>query len=192
MNDPLSLSLLSLVAASVVSLGAFRIGGRLLTSAPWLVRLGERMHAQKMASLQKPPLNAYQRAVEDGAFGKGFAIIAVLILAKSLASGLLGLIVIFYLPLGVFVMPALAAAHGNDPGMLAWVRQVTAMQCLSHLLAAALGFALTVTWISGDDGLSAVLAANQGLLLGLSVASILTGLLAAFIEVDGHVSRGYL
>lgn len=187
-----ALALAAWIAAAGVSLIAFRAAANNLHRSPWLRRMGRRFHRQKMAALEKSPLSHYKRWVENGALARSFLFIAAGILLKSAVSGLLGLVVIFYLPFGVAVIPAMAAEHGVRPGLREWVARVTLLQAGSHLLAASLGFAACWLWLSDGTGPGATLAASPVFSASMVMASVLTGLAAAWVETEGHVRRHFL
>ena len=186
------LTLTALAIAAVVSFIAFIAAARALPNARWLQKIGSKMHDQKMAQLARPPLSWYQVYVDRKVFYPGLAIIAIMILLKSLVSGLFGLIVIFYLPLGVATIPALAEAHGDQPGLKQWAARVTFMQTLSHLLAAGLGFGATWIWLRSDQAFSEILGSAPTFVWTIIAASVITGIAAAWIETDGHMRSGYL
>lgn len=186
-----SLVLFALAGSGGASLLAYILADRFLPSLPWLQAIGRKMHDQKMAMLDKPPLRQYKQALDRGHFKSGFSIIAALILLKSIGSGVLGLITVIYLPFGVGTIPALAAEHGDQPGLRTWVAQVTAWQLASHLLAACIGFAATWLWFS--DGIAPAESMVQSPVLTATFVggSLLTGLVAAWIETAGHFRKGY-
>lgn len=192
MGDYERLVLAGLALASTLSLIAFLIAMKILPNMPWLQAIGRKIHGQKMAMLKKPPLSYYQRAVDHGDFVTGLSIIAVLILLKSLASGLLGLITIFYLPLGVATIPALAAEHGDNPVLNRWVTRVTAWQTFSHILAASLGFAASWLWISAGSSPIETFKGSLAFTGAVAIASLVTGLIAAWMETAGHMRDGFL
>ncbi len=186
------LTLSALAIAGITSLIAFMVAGKILPNSPWLQSIGRKLHQQKMAMLSKPPLSYYQQAAERGDFAAGLLIIAAAILLKSMASGLLGLITIFYLPLGVGAIPALAAEHGDGAGLNRWVAQVTAWQASSHIMAASLGFAATWLWIRTGTNPFELLTGSP-LFSGIVMsASLITGLIAAWLETAGHTKGGFL
>lgn len=186
------LTLMALLLASAASVLAYVAAAKALPNANWLQKIGRKLHDQKKAQLKMPPLSYYQGFVDRDAFIPGFLIIAILILLKSLLSGLLGLIVVFYLPLGVATIPALADAHGDQPGLQRWAALVTFAQSLSHILAACVGFAAAWLWIKTDFGFLEILASAPVFTTSIIAASIITGLWAAWIETDGHMRGGYL
>ena len=182
----------ALLGSGAASFLAFVLADRFLSRLPWLQAIGRKMHDQKMAMLDKPPLRQYQKALDRGRFGTGLFIITALILFKSIGSGLLGLITVFYLPLGVGTIPALAAEHGDQPGLCRWVAQVTAWQLTSHLLAACVGFAATWLWIRTGVSPTDYLLQSAGFTSLFLVGSLATGLVAAWIETTGHFRKGFL
>ena len=186
------LTLVALLLVSAASVLAYVVAAKILPNAHWLQKIGRKLHDQKLIQLKKPPLSYYQVLVDRDAFVPGFLIIAILILLKSLLSGLLGLIVVFYLPLGVATIHALAAAHGNQPGLRRWAAKVTFAQSLSHILAACVGFAAVYSWLQSNLGLLEILASAPLFTAVMLAASVITGLWAAWIETDGHMRGGFL
>lgn len=182
----------ALAAGAVGSFAAYSLASRNLSHLSWLQAIGRKLYQQKMVALKKPPLLQYQRAVEQGNFTTGLTIITTLILVKSIVCGLFGLITVFYLPLAVGTIPALAAEHGDQPGLRRWVASVTAWQLSSHLLAGCVGFSATWLWLS--DGISPLNTLDEWPVLttGFLVGSLITGLVAAWIETTGHFRKGFL
>lgn len=182
----------ALVSASLGSFATYSLASRHLSRLSWLQAIGRKLYEQKMAALKKPPLLQYQRAVEQGSFATGLTIITTLILVKSILCGLFGLITVFYLPLAVGTIPALAAQHGDRPGLRRWVANVTGWQLASHLLAGCVGFSATWLWLFDGISPSNSLAESTALTSGFLVGSLVTGLIAAWIETSGHFRKGFL
>lgn len=186
------LTFAALAGSAIASFAAFQIAGRNLDRWPWLRAVGRKMYEQKMAMLEKPPLKQYHEAVKGQKFTFGLAIITFLILLKSFGCALLGLITVFYLPLGVGTIPPLAAQHGDRPGLRRWVASVTGWQLTSHLLAACIGFSATWLWISDDLSPLKSMAESPVLTVIFLAGSVVTGLVAAWIETTGHFRKGFL
>ena len=192
MNDYIYLALASLGLAAAASFVAYGLAIRRLPTSKLLQSIGEKLHHRKMASLERPPLSWYRDVAAAGRFAPGYLIIAAGILLKSVVCGILGMLVIFYIPLGVAAIPALAAQHGNDPKLHRWVANVTMLQTTSHLLAACVGFAASWYWLRHDGNPLEVMGSAPTFTASVLAASLVTGLWAAWVETDGHIRRGYL
>jgi hypothetical protein len=140
----------SMLVAMVLSLGAsllmLHIGSRLLGQR-YLVRLGKTAHQRKLRALDRIwPLTRVRPALADGNTTLVTAVLSTLILVKSAASLVFGIVMVFWLPLASLIVPAIVYEHDPDnPGLAAWVRRVAALQVTSHVLAAAVGFAAILT-----------------------------------------------
>ncbi len=185
---------LVVMATVVVALGSWAgyLLGAGVADRPALAGLGRRLYRQKLDALSRAPLNRYAAAVRRGDLATGTLILAALILAKSLFSGLLGLLVVPYLPLAMVLIPALARAADVETGPTSWLIRVSALQMASHGLAAAVGFAATLTWLLTGRSPLAVASASSALTAALLLGSAVTGVLAARLEAVGHIRHGYL
>ncbi len=192
MNSYQTLAVFATVLAGIASLIAYWLGASVFSGTGWLEAIGRKLHEQKIAQIARQPLKFYREAAAAGRFGLGFAIIATGILLKSLVSGLVGLIVIFYLPLGVMTIPALATQHGEREGMRRWVARVTVLQTTSHLLAAAVGFSAAWLWLRTDVNPLEIVGGSPTFTVLMLCASLVVGLWAAWVETTGHIRDGYL
>ena len=192
MSSYQTLALGSAVLCGAASIVAYWLGARVFHNSGWFIAIGKKLHAQKLAQMDRQPLKYYRDAASQGKFWRGFTIIAAAILFKSVVCGLMGVLIIFYLPLGVLVIPALARQHGERDGMRRWVAQVTVLQASSHVLAAGVGFSATWLWWRTDIGPLEPIAGEPAFTVALLSASLIVGLVAAWVETTGHIRDGYL
>ncbi len=181
-------SWLSTQAASLLLL---QIGSR-FARHPDLMKLGGIAHRNKMRALERMwPLTRLRGAVARGDLGTTTLILSVGIVVKSMASLVLGVILVFWLPVASFVVPSIIAVHDpDDSGRIAWVKRVASLQITSHALAAALGFALVVVGPIGGASLTDAAGSNPILLVAACAASLGFALAAGRAEAVGVVERG--
>ncbi len=181
----------ALVVLELICLLAVWIGWRFGPGMAWTRRLAQQIYHKKIQAMEKsPPLIMYKRAVDEGRNGVGLAILTILISLKSLGAMVMGIIMVFWLPLAtLLLMPGIIDAH--QPGEAAKARQkfaeVTIAQVSSHAIAAALGYALTKTWWASDTGLWALIVQNSTTVIWTLAASLLVAVLAAWLELRVHV-----
>jgi hypothetical protein len=184
-----------LLAATVLSLGAsllmLHIGSRLLNHR-YLVRLGKIAHQRKLRALERIwPLTRVRPALREGNIGLVTIILSTLILLKSVASLVLGCVMVFWLPFASLIVPAIVYEHDpDDPSLLAWIRKVAALQLTSHVLAAAVGFAAIVAGPLAGVPLAATLESNMVPFTVLCAVSLTFAVAAGKAEATGLARRG--
>lgn len=177
--------LAALAPCLVLSLLMLAVGERLVGHRR-LRPLAEILHRKKIAALERWPLSHVRRAVDEGRGGSATAILAGLILLKSAASLLLGVVMVFWLPLAALLVPTMVAAHDPDDARLAaWAGRVARLQVSSHALAAAPGFALVRHSLRPGTSVTALVADHGGLLSMLLGLSALAAVAAARSEARG-------
>ena len=187
-----STALIALIASAAACFAAYLITAKVIPNAAWLDKIGQRLYQQKIAQLSKPPLIYYQNALDRDDLATGFMIIVLGILLKSIVSFAIGILAIFLLPIGVATIPTLVRQFGDGPQLHHWASAVTALQTSSHLLAACIGFSATWLWIrDGSSPLKSIAEAPQFSFVIL-LASVVVGIVAAWVETDGHFRRGFL
>ncbi|MEM8960796.1 MAG: hypothetical protein AAGD38_04895 [Acidobacteriota bacterium] len=112
-----------------------------------LLWLGETAHKRKMEALDRFwPLTLIQPAVERQDATTCIVVLSSLILLKSLGCLVLGVVVVFWLPFASLLIPSIVAVHDpHDTRLLSRVRKVALLQVTSHSLAAAIGFAVSIS-----------------------------------------------
>lgn len=130
--------------AELLCLAMLTLGHR-LAGHRQLRPVAQALHRQKMRALERWPLTRVRRAVESGDQLTATSILSLLILLKSAAVLLLGVVMLFWLPLAALLLPTLVAAHDSEDRQLQrWASRLAALQITSHVLAATVGFVLTV------------------------------------------------
>ncbi len=168
-----------------------RLGSQ-LANHRYLLRLGRLAHQQKMRSLDRVwPLTRIRPALANGDLNTCIVILSVLIVLKSLASLVVGMVMVFWLPLASMLVPSIVTVHNpDDPGLSHWVRKVAALQVTSHILAASLGF--TIFWLGPWAGipLLEVIGSNIVLIILASLSSLGLAIAAGYSEALGLMQRG--
>ncbi|WP_223789054.1 hypothetical protein [Marinicella meishanensis] len=115
---------------------------------PLMRRLGHLAHQQKMRALVKIwPLNRLIPALNQHHIRRCQVIITGLIMVKSLLCLVLGVVMIIWLPLAAFVVPAIITEHDPaDQHLQTVVHRIAFWQVTSHALAAAMGAVLLLGW----------------------------------------------
>ncbi len=166
--------------------------GSQLANHRYLLCLGKLAHQQKIRSLDRIwPLTRIRPALADGDLNTCVVILAALIVLKSLACLIVGMVMVFWLPLASMLVPSLVAVHNpDDPGLRRWVQKVAALQVTSHILAAALGF--TLFWLGPWSGtpLIEVVESNVVLIMVASLSSIGLAIAAGYAEALGLMQQG--
>ncbi len=175
-------------AASLLML---RIGSRYVGNR-YLMRIGALSERQKMAALDRIwPLTRVRPAVERGDMGTCTVILSSLIVLKTAASFVFGIVMVFWLPLVSVMVPAIVAVHDpDDPTLGPWVRRVAGLQVTSHALAAALGFMVVYAGPLNGRPLVSVIEANVVLVVLVALASAWFAFAAGKVEAAGIVERG--
>ncbi len=187
-----SMVLLAAVALSeAASLGALRLGQRLLDH-PRLRRLGELSHARKRRALERTwPLTRIPPAVRRGDGATVGTIITALVLLKSVGSLVFGIVMVAWLPVASLIVPTIIAAEDpDDPKLRAWVEAVARLQVTSHVVAAALGFAITLAGPLTGRAASDVVRQHLGPTLAALALSAGFALAAGRREAREIVARG--
>ena len=136
-------------------------------------RLGAKAHARKMRALDSAwPLTRVRPAIEHGRAATVFVIITGLILLKSAVSFAFGLLTVFTLPVTSVMVPSLAAAEDPvDAGLLSTVETIGGLQVTSHVVAAAVGFAITVAGPISGQSVGSVIRSHLLVILVMSCVS---------------------
>lgn len=192
MNPIMRVALVALGISGAVSVALYWIGGLAAARSRWLTSVGKVFYAKKVKSLDSWPLSIYKHAAQRREHVVCYGVIALAILLKSVASFLIGPIAIVWLPMAMLIMPALVRAHSGRREVHAWATLVTVLQGASHLFAAASGFSLVWVWLIDERQFLALSRSESGTIAALLFTSLTLALAAAWVEVDGHVRRGYL
>ncbi len=137
------------------------------------------------------PLTRIRPAVEGGDEKTCTVILSGLIMLKSLVSFLLGFVVLFWLPIACLLVPSIITVHDpDDPKLVVWVRRVALLQITSHVLAAALGFAIVFHSIVTPTPVYDVVNSNVTLIAVILVLSAGFAIVAGKAEASGLMQRG--
>ena len=166
--------------------------GSKLANHRWMMILGRVAHDRKMTALERFwPLTQIRPAVEKGDQRKCATILSMLIVAKSLLCFLLGIVVIFWLPLACLIVPSIIAVHDPDDRQLkSWIMRVSILQVTSHTLAAALGFAIVVEAMYTPEPLLRVIESQAVWIIVVITVSLGFALAAGRTEASGLMKRG--
>lgn len=182
---------LSWVLTQALSLLMLDIGSR-FAGQRHLVELGRIAHRQKMRALERTwPLTRLRRAIQRRDQRSCTIILSSLIALKSLGCLVLGIVMVFWLPIASLFVPAIVAVHDpDDPSLAVWVRRVAALQVTSHALAAAVGFTVIVVGPIGRTPLPSVIATNAALFASVLMIALALAVVAGRVEAHGVVERG--
>ena len=149
-------------------------------------------HQKKMNSLERMwPLTKIRPAVARKDALVCNIILSTLIIIKSVASCVFGIVMVFWLPLASLLVPSIITIHDpNDAGLQTWIKKVSLLQVTSHSLAAALGFVLFVLGPLADQSLTSIILANLTLVLLVCFASLIFAIAAGWAETQGIIQRG--
>jgi len=177
--------------SELASLRGLWLGKRMIQQ-PWLKQFGAKSHASKMKALAtKWPLTLIRPAVRRGDVGTVTLIVTLLVVLKSLGSMIFGLLTVFWLPIASLTVPSVIAAEDpGDPELLAWAQGVARLQVTSHVIAAALGFAVTVAGPLAGIHVFQVLRENVEVSVVALVLSLVFAVAAGRREAQGIVKRG--
>jgi hypothetical protein len=177
--------------SEAASLGGLMLGGRML-DRPLLRRLGAQSHAKKMRALDAVwPMTRIRPALQRGDAATVVAIITALVLLKSLASLVFGLLMVVWLPVASLIVPTIIAAEDpDDVDLRGWVQGVARLQVTSHVAAAALGFAATAAGPLAGRSVTAIIGENAGLTVVALALSVGFAIAAGRREALGVVRRG--
>lgn len=191
MSDALSLFGLVWLLTQVASLIMLGVGVR-FAGHRYLVTLGSTAQRQKLQAMERLwPLTRLRAAAARGQLGVCTLILAALIVLKSVACLLLGVVMVFWLPVASLVVPAIVAVHDpDDPTLMAWVRRVATLQVTSHALAASLGATLTMLGPLSGTPVSEVIIDHAALFALVSIAAVGFALAAGQMEASGVIERG--
>jgi hypothetical protein len=191
MNGLGELFLKAWALSQVASLIALWAGSRLAGRSQFL-RLGQVAHEKKLRALDRMwPLTRIRPALERDDQLTCTIILTSLILLKSVASMLFGVIMVFWLPLASIVVPSIVAVHDPDnPSLQKRIRRVAALQVTSHALAAALGFAVVAIGPWAGSSILEAVGSNSGLLAVVSAASLGFAIAAGKAEAGGLMQLG--
>jgi imidazolonepropionase-like amidohydrolase len=180
----------TLILVELICLLAVWLGWRFGPGIPWTRKMAVQMHQRKMEAMEKsPPLILYKRSVDEGRHGLGLMILSTLISLKSLGAAVMGIIMVYWLPLAtMLLMPGIIETH--RPEQSAFARRVfarvTIAQVTSHAIAAALGFVLTRTWWVSETGFWTLISQNMPTITAALAGSFLVAILAAWLELRAH------
>ncbi len=179
------------VLSELASLRGLWLGRRMIQQ-PWLRQFGAKSHASKMRALAtKWPLTRIRPAIARGDVGTVTVIVTSLVVLKSFGSMIFGLLTVFWLPIASLTVPSVIAAEDpNDAELLAWAQGVARLQVTSHVIAAALGFAVTVAGPIAGIHVFQVLQDNPALSVVAMVLSLVFAVAAGRREAQGLVTRG--
>lgn len=191
MNNFLPSLLVAAALGETFSLGGLALGARWINHSA-LRRLGALAHAKKMRSLESVwPLTRIRPAVARGDVAGVMTIITALVALKSAACLIFGIVAVFWLPVASVIVPAIAAAEDpDDPELALWVQGVARLQVTSHVVAAALGFAVMVAGPLAGLPLGAVLGDHPLSTLAALALSAGFAVAAGRREAMGVVRRG--
>jgi len=158
----------------------------------YLLKIAKIAHHKKMESLERVwPLTKIRPAVARKDAVTCSIILSSLIIFKSVASLVFGILMVFWLPLASFVVPSIIAIHDpDDTSLLPWVKKVSLLQVTSHSLAASLGFVLILAGPLSDESLKTIIVANFELVILVCVASLGFAIAAGRTEAIGIIQRG--
>lgn len=167
------------------------VGAR-YSSHHYLLKIGKIAHQKKMNSLERIwPMTKIRPAVARKDALVCNIILSTLIILKSVASCVFGIVMVFWLPLASLLVPSIITIHNpNDAGLKTWIKKVSLLQVTSHSLAAALGFVLYVLGPLADQSLTSIIFANLTLVLSVCFASLVFAIAAGWAETKGIIQRG--
>jgi len=191
MSPTIRLFVVAWILAQAVSMLMLRLGSR-WTDRPLLRRLGEVSHRQKLQALDRVwPLTRLRGAIERRDTRSCTLILASLIALKSLGCFLLGLLMVFWLPIASLLVPAIVTAHdANDESLRRWAHRVATLQVTSHTIAAAMGFAVLTLEAFKTGAVIDALAAHLPLVAVAGLASLGFAIAAGRFEATGVIERG--
>lgn len=190
--SPFTTRILVLLAVSAPLAAVFYgVGLRFVDRSEALQRLGETLLKQKDRSVERWPLNRYAGLLHAGKLGAASSLLAVLILAKSLGSLLMGPFAAFWLPPACLTIPPLGRAFaraqqrsGESWGR--WMANQTALQLTSHLAAAAVGTSAWWGVWSGEGSFWGVMMQSPAATATLLTLSVVFAAIAGWYEASGH------
>ena len=158
----------------------------------YLLNIAKIAHQKKMESLERFwPLTKIRPAVARKDTVACSIILSSLIVFKSAASLVFGILMVFWLPLASFIVPSIIAIHDpDDTSLLPWIKKVSLLQVTSHSLAAALGFVLIKAGPLSDEPLKIIILANLELVILVCLASLGFAVAAGRTEALGVIKRG--
>jgi len=182
---------LAFALSELASLVGLWLGQRMI-DRPLLRRLGARSHAAKMRSLDRVwPMTRIRPALRRADVATVVMIITALVALKSLASLVFGLLTLIWLPLASLVVPTIIAAEDpEDVALRGWVERVARLQVTSHVVAAALGFALTVAGPLAGRSVGVILGENLWLVAAAVAVSAGFAIAAGRQEALELMKRG--
>ncbi len=189
---PFATRVLLLVAvAAPLAVVFYRVGHRFADRGGAFQSLGESLLRQKDRALRQWPLNRYAGLLREGRMFAASSLLAVLILAKSLASLLLGPLAIVWLPPACLTIPPLGRAFAraqqrSGASWRRWMENQTALQLTSHLAAAAVGASAWWGFVSGEGSLWDVTMQSPGTTGAFLTLSVVVALVAGWYEASGH------
>ena len=191
MNDTLLLFSTIWLLTQAASVLMLFIGSR-YSNHHYLLKIGEIAHRKKVDALERVwPLTKIRSAVERHDALTCIVVLSSLIIVKSAASFVFGIIMVFWLPLASLIVPSIVAVHDpNDAGLLPWIKKVSLLQVTSHSLAAALGFVIFVGGLRSADPLPTIIWANLVLVTLVCIGSLGFAIAAGRAETAGVLQRG--
>lgn len=191
MSDGLWIFGVAWVLCQTASLLMLSVGSR-FAGHRHLLRIGEVAHRRKMRALETVwPLTRVRPAVSRGDSWTCTVILSSLIILKSAASLVFGVVMVFWLPLASLVVPAIVAVHDpGDPGLSRWIRKVSVLQVTSHGLAAALGYAIALVGPLRGASIAGAIESESVLFVVVCIASLLFAVAAGRAEAAGIMKRG--
>ena len=171
------------------------LGWRFGPGFDWSRKLAQQTYERKIQAMEKPPLNQYKQAVDNGNLLLGASILTVLIALKSLASIIMGVIMTVWLPLATLLLvPGIIDSHDKVKAARARATfaRVTIVQVSSHAVGAALG--LVITWLAWgpEENISNLLNMHSAIIIWVVVVSMLLAALAGWMEARAHMENDLL
>jgi hypothetical protein len=191
MSDELVIFSLCWLLTQISSVLMLLVGVR-YSNHSYLLKIAKIAHRKKLESLDRIwPLTKIRPAVARKDTIACSIIFSSLIIFKSVASLVFGILMVFWLPMASLVVPSIIAIHDpDDVSLLPWIKKVSFLQVTSHSLAAALGFVLIIAGPLSDEPLKMIILANLKLVVLVCIASLGFAVAAGRIEALGVIQRG--
>ncbi|RLA05492.1 MAG: hypothetical protein DRQ47_01030 [Gammaproteobacteria bacterium] len=191
MNDFTILFIEVWLLSQIICIVMLKLGARNLNNR-LLLKIGDLAYRKKLNALEKVwPLTKIKQLIASKDTLMCTVILSSLILLKSIASLVFGIIMIFWLPLASFIVPSIITIHApNDQQQLNWIQKVSMLQVTSHSLAAALGFVMFVLGPMAEMPLLNLIQSNFELTTLVSLGSFCFAIAAGKAETNGIIHRG--
>ena len=183
--------LIVFLLAQVSSLLLLWIGSQ-IASHRWLMSLGKIAHRQKIRALDRYwPLTLIRPAVARGDQKICAVVLTLFIVVKSAACFVTGIVSVFWLPFASLIVPSIIAVHDpNNPKLESRIHKVAMLQITSHVLAAAIGFAVVAEVILANESAGGVLRSNVSLVAVVLLLSSGFAIAAGKSEASGLMEHG--